>query len=61
MDTIASGAVKYVNTLTAVTSLLGTYPATSPNAGTAFVFNTDVAYPIEGTGAVALVFEDAGT
>lgn len=62
MDTIAGAAVKYVNTLTAVTSLLGSYPATSPhNAGKPFVFNTDISYPMEGTGAAALVFGDEGT
>lgn len=62
MDTIAGAAVRYVNTLTAVTSLLGTYPVSSPhNAGKPFVFNTDILYPLEGTGAVALVFEDQGT
>jgi hypothetical protein len=62
MDTIASGAVKYISTLTDVTALLGSFPSTSPhNAGKPFIFNTDIVGSMEGTGAVALVLNDAGT
>jgi hypothetical protein len=63
MDNVASGAVKYISTLSAVTSLLGSYPSNdpvTPNASKPWVFNEDLFQVIEGTGQAAIVCSDAG-
>lgn len=62
MDTIASAAVKYINTLADVTALLGSFPSTdAANSGKALIFGGDMLYTMEGTSAVGIVCRNYGS
>jgi hypothetical protein len=66
-DDVGSGAVKYLNGVSAVTALLGSYPATDPNnAGKAFIFKSDasgyrgILTRIQSTSSAGLVLSSFG-
>jgi hypothetical protein len=63
-DDLASAAVKYLTTLQAVTSLVGSFPlpgdSSTVNAGTPFIFAEDLSVPIQGTSQAALVCSEGG-
>jgi len=62
VDTIASAAVRYINTLADVTAMLGSFPSSdSANSGKPFVFGGELLYTVEGTSSVALVCRNFGT
>lgn len=62
MDTISTGAVRYIATLTDVTALLGSFPATDTvNGGQPYLFAEDIDVTISGTASAALVCSDMGT
>lgn len=63
VDSVAGGAVKYINTLPDVVALLGAYPANDPipaNAGRPWVFNSDLGCTMLGSASVALVCKNYG-
>jgi hypothetical protein len=63
VDTVASGAVKYIQTLPDVLALVGSYSPSDPeaaNQGLPWVFSGDLFQTIEGTSSAALVCSDFG-
>jgi hypothetical protein len=63
VDDVSSGAVRFLNGFSDITSLLGSFSLTDPvtaNQGKSWIFNGDPLVVLEGTGKAGIVCLDAG-
>jgi hypothetical protein len=60
VDTISSGAVKYLSGFSDITSLLGSFTDAGPNFGLPFLFQEDLLVSLEGSSSMAIVCSDEG-
>lgn len=62
-DDVGSGAAKFLNQFSDVTSLLGSFSVSDPNTGlrgVPWLFNSNILADIKGSGAAAVVLSDFG-
>jgi hypothetical protein len=60
VDTVASGAVRYLRTFPDIAALLGAFPAGDVNAGLPYIFQEDLLVTLEGQSCMAVVCSEFG-